>query len=784
MAYIPMTPQERMQRAAMLRAQREARLGYTPTVTEDLSRYLITPTEQSVGSVAPVSAQRDDDTDALEAIGKGVATGLDLGANVGIGALKSLEGIFDIGASLVGTVGGWFSEDFKREVEKVVEYQAVNELLENPLDELGLKHSYLNDSEIGEIIGGVAQGVGGMLPAVVVTAATGGTAAPVAVKQALSLGTMIAGAAGNASEEALNDGADLGAATNYGLVSGAIEGATEKLTGGASKWLIGKGIIKGAGNVAAQGGKRILKNMGEEAVEEGLATLVNPLAKTTYKGADALSKYGEAEFYGDVLRDAASGALVAGAFEQTVGRAAHRAGADADISDAQEAIDNIVNKQRAEQAKGIYENGQLDADAMANIENISKALKKASPEKRAKLIERHDLSQAFDESGEIKPEFAARFDGGTTTPQDGTMGATQSGRGYNKAYYSADKRGSEAQIASDVERIQESLRNVERNRLEQNGLDPSGADNITVKVFDGELSEQGKKNLANAHGFINNVSDRTRTGMSMVVVDSDGAMNGVSLEDSNTIYIDASNIEDGTYLKTMVEEVAHFSEGSESYGKLLSFIAEDEDLFSEVVGELVADGNGYGFTKDTFLSLVEKSKAGDRNSLTGEEKSLANEIGAHMVAETFGSEAFMQKVIKGEPTLAEKMIARVKALKNALSGNESAEARTERKRLEKAEKLWMKSVEDAGYKYVKGKLIKRRREKEEEEKKKATSSTENVQEAEGEIGAQFNLENKISKKEKKDPKSLTENDLTNILLEVKKKKLPDGKYIPVRTNTP
>ena len=732
MAY-EMTPRERLQRAAMLRAQREARLGYTPTVTEDLSRYLITPTEQSVGSVAPVASQPQNDVgaNALESVGKHVATGLDLGANVGIGALKSLEGIFDIGASLVGTVGGWFSEDFKREVEKVVAYQAVNELIENPLDELGLKHSYLNDSEIGEFVGGVAQGVGGMLPAVLVTVATAGTTAPVAVQQALSLGTMIAGAAGNASEEALNDGANLGQATNYGLVSGAIEGATEKLTGGASKWLIGKGIIKGS-DVAEQGVKRILKNMGEEAVEEGAATFLNPAAKTTYKGAEALKEYGDIEFYGDVFKDSASGALTAGAFEQTVGRVMHHAGADADISDAQDAVNNLLKKQRADQAKGVYDNAESDADVMANLENISKTLKKASPEKRANLIERHDLSQAFTESGDIKPEFAASFNGGTNTAPNGTTG-----RGYNRAFYSASLRGSEAKIASDVERIQESLRNVERNRLEQNGLDSSGAENVTVKVFDGELSETGKTNLANAHGFINNVSDRTNTGMNMVAVDTGGQMNGAVLVDGNTVYIDASTIEDGTYLKTMVEEVAHFSEGSKSYGKLLSFLAKDEDLFSEVVGDLVADGNGYGFTTDTFLSLAEKSEAGDSQSLTGEEKRFANELGAHMVAETFGNETFMQKVIKGEPTLAEKMIARVKALKNALSGNESAEARTERKRLEKAEKLWMKSVEDAGYKYIKGKLIKRRRE--EEEKKKAASSTENVQEAEGESGAQFSL---------------------------------------------
>ncbi len=42
-----------------------------------------------------------------------------------------------------------------------------------------------------------------------------------------------------------------------------------------------------------------------------------------------------------------------------------------------------------------------------------------------------------------------------------------------------------------------SLRETEAARMEKAGLDPSAADNITVKVFDGELSEQGKKNLAN-----------------------------------------------------------------------------------------------------------------------------------------------------------------------------------------------------------------------------------------------------------------------------------------------
>ena len=733
MAY-EMTPQERMQRAALLRAQREARLGYTPTVTEDLSRYLITPTEQSVGSVAPVASQETDDSDnngdqLFDVAGRTVATGLDIGSKAISVPVQILENLFDIGASIVGSGIGWLSEDFQNEMEKVVAYEATKEIVINPLDELGLKHSYLNEE-------GVGQQVDGILDSVI---ELGALSALYFTPLAPAVPALYAASAGGASvQEALNDGANLREAANYGVTSGAISYATERIAPGSTKWLLGKGLVKGS-NVAAQGGMRILKNMAGEAAEEGFESLLNPVAKTTYKGTDALKEYGEIDFYENVLKDAAAGATVDFLFGQTFGRAMHHAGADADISDAQDAVNNLLKKQRADQAKGVYDNAESDADVMANLENISKTLKKASPEKRAKLIERHDLSQAFTESGEIKPEFAASFTGGTkNTAPNGTTGDTEGGRGYNRAFYSASLRGSEAKIASDVERIQESLRNVERNRLEQNGLDPSGAENVTVKVFDGELSETGKKNLSNAHGFMNNVSDRTSTGMNMVVVDSGGNMNGVVLKDGNTVYIDASTLEDGSFMKVAVEEVAHFSEGSKSYRTLYKFIAEDEDLLADVVGDLVADGNSYGFTVEDFESLTEKVEAGETDTFTAKERMLLDEINAHMVAETFGNEAFMQKVIKGEPTLAEKMIARIKALKNALSGNESAEARTERKRLEKAEKLWMKSVEDAGYKYIKGKLIKRRRE-EEEENKKAASSTENVQEAEGESGAQFSF---------------------------------------------
>ncbi len=742
MAY-NMTPQERMQRAAQLRAQREARLGYTPT-SDDLSRYLL-PTERSVGrtqSVEPVATEKESQNNGFD-LGRWGATALDTVANVGLGALDVFEGIYDLGAGAFGAIGGIFSEQFQKDVQKHIADDWSGGV-EKALDDAGLFYSYLNEEGVGEFVGGVARGVGQLLPAVFVSAATvgvGGVAAKAGMAGAaakaatvapkLALGTTIAGAAGQSTEEAYNDGADYLGGLAYGAASGAIEGVTEKLTGGVTKKLFGKGLLDGTEAVAKQGGKRILKGMAEEAAEEGLATAVNPLAKTIYKGGEALKEYTEPEFYGDVLHDAASGAATAGAFEFTVGRITHQTGKDAGISDAQESIKELQKKRRSLQSTEAGLTDAADAEIVEsgrkNLENISKTLKSASDKTRAKLIERHRLAEAFDERGEIKPDFAAKMFGRANTAPNTDSSHVENLQSADKRYYSADMRGSEADLVSDAEKIQTDLRAVTesatRNELKgmrdteiQAEVDRRLAE-TNVKLFDGELSEAGQKNLRELYGVTSELSDHTPTGISVAVVDSGGKMHGVVL--GNRIYIDKSVIENGTYAKPMIEEIAHFSEGTKSYGKLLKFIAEDNALYNEVVGELVGKGNSYGFTKDMYDSLIKKSESGEE--LTPAERSLANEINAHMVAETFGNEGFMQKIIKGEPTLAEKLINRVKALARALSGAESAEAKTQRKRLEKAEKLWMKSVEDAGYKYVKGKLIKRLREKAEEEEKTAST---------------------------------------------------------------
>ncbi|MBQ8357219.1 MAG: hypothetical protein IJX39_05355, partial [Clostridia bacterium] len=125
----------------------------------------------------------------------------------------------------------------------------------------GLDQSALNGSKVGEIVEGVAQGVGQMLPAVAVSFIPG-------VGQAASLGTIMASAAGTGTEEAFGEGASYGKGLAYGAASGAVEGATEKLTGGMGK-LFGGGVLDNVlGDVAKVGVKRVAKEAVGEGVEE------------------------------------------------------------------------------------------------------------------------------------------------------------------------------------------------------------------------------------------------------------------------------------------------------------------------------------------------------------------------------------------------------------------------------------------------------------------------------------------------------------------------------------
>ena len=75
---------------------------------------------------------------------RAISTVGDLASNIVTGALKGLEGIYDLGAGIVGAVGGIFSSDFQKSVQDHIAYDFVGTNIGQPLQEL-TKYSYTND---------------------------------------------------------------------------------------------------------------------------------------------------------------------------------------------------------------------------------------------------------------------------------------------------------------------------------------------------------------------------------------------------------------------------------------------------------------------------------------------------------------------------------------------------------------------------------------------------------------------------------------------------------------
>ena len=97
----------------------------------------------------------------------------DLGANAITGAVKGVEGVVDLFAGVGGAAAGVFSDEAEDAVKQFVAKDITGNLFGNTLQE-GLDQSFLNDSKVGQIVEGVAQGVGQLLPAVGVSVLTGG----------------------------------------------------------------------------------------------------------------------------------------------------------------------------------------------------------------------------------------------------------------------------------------------------------------------------------------------------------------------------------------------------------------------------------------------------------------------------------------------------------------------------------------------------------------------------------------------------------------------------------
>src|SRR5690554_615858 len=163
-----LSPEER-------KALAQARIRNVPTFTPILNR---TTNTEVRADYTPSVGQRV------------LGTGVDFFGNVLTGIAKTFEGIYDFGAGIVGGVGSIFDKDFEERVKEHIAYDFVGNTLGKAVEQ-GSQYSYIN--EMGEkaqrITRGVASGVGQILPAVAVTALTGGAGAPAAFAKGLGTAT-------------------------------------------------------------------------------------------------------------------------------------------------------------------------------------------------------------------------------------------------------------------------------------------------------------------------------------------------------------------------------------------------------------------------------------------------------------------------------------------------------------------------------------------------------------------------------------------------------------------
>lgn len=643
-----------------------------------------------------------------------LATGGDLLGNVVTGAVKGVEGIVDFGIGAVGAVGGLFDEDFRDGAQKAVEYDATQEWLGRHIDKL-TEQSFTNDGEIGQIVEGVASGVGQMLPSVAITLITGGLGASTAVAQGAGLAAMGVGAAGSGTEEAYKDGADYYEGLGYGTVSGATEVVTEKLFGGLTKGLTGKGILDFGEEVAEQGIKRVVKGAAEEGAEEVISHTVNPLAKSIYKGKAALKEYADPEFYKEGGKAFLTGAGTGMVYGGTIGKAINRAkGSNDDIGAAVEANDNIQKKLIRAQDNGTLtaeDEQAAEAARRENLKSIEKVLQNTDEQTRARYIKSYGLSDSFDDSGNIRAESASKDNGQAEVAE-----------ALNSRYYSVDLRGKEQSIREDLSELSK------------------GGEQISV--FDGELSEVAEKNFTKMKKALTAINEHKGEHVSFVIVNENSSFNGAERR-GDRIYISADTLERdasasyldeasaaGNYAGTLMHEYGHTIEGTAEKARLDSFLAEDEELYNEAMVRVL--GSEYGITREELEAIQLKDAAGIE--LTAEEtqkmQTFVSELGATMNEYYLGNERVIRKLVLENEPLVERMLARIESFKKTLAGKGEKYSAAEKARIDKALKLYLKAAEASGKTRLAGRIRAMLKEEEDttaENEHLSTLSAENPQ---------------------------------------------------------
>lgn len=519
----------------------------------------------------------------------------DVFANIIAGAAKGLEGIVDLGAGIGGAIAGIFDKDARDKVRSFVSRDFTGDFFANRWQQ-DLKYSYLNDGKVGQFAEKTLNAVGQMLPAVGVGLITGGAGLAAGASQAASLAAMGASAAGTSTEEAFNDGADYYKGLGYGMASGAVEMATEKMSGGALKGIIGKGMLDGVGKVAATGAKRVLKNAVEEGAEEVVSELANPALKSIYKGKEAFEEYRDADYWKGVAEAGLVGGATSVVYGGTVGKVLAKTGhgyvgKEADIAESLEKVGELEHERSKLWTEGKLteeENAKILKYIDKNKTNVEIALRKTEEGKRARTMEKFNLGEEYDENGKWKRDLQSNAE--------------------VKKYCSPNTN--QARISSDLNDMTESLR---KRYARENGVGMSEAVKQIpeMRVYEGELTGNGENNYSKFKKALNKLNSVCGVDVGVAVLSPQTRINGAIID--KNMYISADNFEDGTWIKTLVHEYTHLSEGTREYRKLVDYLISDKKLVADAETDYT---KRYGRTEENHVADIDPRKESEYNQNT------------------------------------------------------------------------------------------------------------------------------------------------------------------------
>ena len=607
------------------------------------------------------------------------ATLADVGFHTGQGLAKGVEGIIDTGA----TVGAWGAKAIGADQaeRKIRDFIAKDQFGEDYSNHFVSHGSLLGSGLGGRLVRGAASGVGQMLPSVAAAIITGGgSLAATGASQAASLAVLGTSAFGGGVEEALGEGASLGKATLYGAGTAGVELLTEKMVGGAGKAIFGAGMLDDVIRpLAKTGAGRVAAGMIGEGVEEGLSEIASPALKSIYKGVDAFGEYGEKDYWSGVGEAALIGAGTSAAFGGTVGHVMGTSGKAADVASLVEDIQEQQNKRTSlfregEMSEGDTNDRKTSAVILDDVERIEKILKKSSAEERASLIKRYDLSGIVEKDGSVRQDLRRSLifdseDGQTLTENQNAPQSEKTGLQSAKKYTSPG-------LWRNSQKVDADLAEISRGFSYKTGAEQR------VQLHTDELSEGAQESYNVFRRAAAKLSEQSGSRMQFAIVDAPEAMKGVRRGD--TVYLNASTLEDGKWAKTLLEEATHFTQGTKEAAAFYDFLVKDDALLEQVADELTEEGNGYGFTEEN----IEGEKA----------QEFMEEVYGHASAEMLTNAEYIDKLTRADRTLAEKIKNRISDVADSLRGyvgGGSFEVRKQLRRANKAVSLFEDALEKA-----------------------------------------------------------------------------------------